>query len=132
MITLTGCGTDAATVSTTSAVATSTASNLPTVRAKSLVPTDQPADFPISTFSEITQVPVPEEMAAKLQAALAEHDVAGGGGMSATVMTAQSTRRRSRLPQIVHGQLEAGDAGQPMGFTVAHLRRHELRASLDS
>jgi D-alanyl-D-alanine carboxypeptidase len=88
MITLTGCGADAGTASTTPAVATSTASSLP---AESVVPTDQPAAFPTSTFSEITEVPVPEEMAARLRAALAQHDVSGGGGMSATVMTARGT-----------------------------------------
>ena len=32
-----------------------------------------------------------EELAAKLQAALALHDVADGGGMSATVMAAEGT-----------------------------------------
>ena len=34
---------------------------------------------------------MPEELAAKLQAALAVHDVSDGGGMSATVMTAEGT-----------------------------------------
>ena len=39
----------------------------------------------------ISEDPVTEELAAEFQAALALHDVSGGGGMSATVMTADGT-----------------------------------------
>ena len=49
------------------------------------------ADFPVAAFAAISEDPVTEELAAELQAALAEHDVADGGGMSATVMTAEGT-----------------------------------------
>jgi len=49
------------------------------------------ASFPIATFAAISEDPVTEESAAKFQAALALHDVTGGGGMSATVMTAEGT-----------------------------------------
>ena len=51
----------------------------------------QAAGFPIATFAVISEDPVTEELAAELQAALALHDVADGGGMSATVMTADGT-----------------------------------------
>lgn len=96
LITLTGCGADAGTGSPTPAVASSTASSIPTVPPESVVasPTagsEQPAVFPTSTFSAITEEPVSDELAVRLQTALAQHDIAGGGGMSATVMTAQGT-----------------------------------------
>ncbi|MDQ4040112.1 MAG: beta-lactamase family protein [Actinomycetota bacterium] len=51
----------------------------------------QAAGFPIATFAAISEDPVTEELAATFQAALAQHDVADGGGMSATVMTAEGT-----------------------------------------
>ena len=51
----------------------------------------QAAGFPIATFAAISEDPVTEELAAGFQAALALHDVADGGGMSATVMTAEGT-----------------------------------------
>lgn len=47
--------------------------------------------FPVAAFAAISEDPVTEELAAKFQAALALHDVTGGGGMSATVMTAEGT-----------------------------------------
>jgi len=47
--------------------------------------------FPIDIFGGISEAPVSEDLAARLQAALATHDVTGGGGMSATVMTADGT-----------------------------------------
>src|SRR5687767_13369320 len=71
-----GCGSDAGKASPTST--TSAAS----IRA---------ANFPIATFAAISDDQVTEESAAKFQAALALHDVTGGGGMSATVMTAEGT-----------------------------------------
>ena len=49
------------------------------------------AGFPVAVFADLGDDPVDEEMAAELQAALAQHDVTGGGGMSATVMTADGT-----------------------------------------
>ena len=54
-------------------------------------PTESAALFPIATFAAISEDPVTEELAAKFQAALALHDVTGGGGISATVMTAEGT-----------------------------------------
>ena len=47
--------------------------------------------FPTSAFAAISEDPVPDELATRLQAALANHDVTGGGGMSATVMTPEGT-----------------------------------------
>jgi len=61
------------------------------VVAPSTAATAPAAPFPIATFAAISEDPVTEESAAKLQAALALHDVSGGGGMSATVMTADGT-----------------------------------------
>ena len=49
------------------------------------------APFPVASFAAINEEPVTEELAAKFQEALALHDVADGGGMSATVMTAEGT-----------------------------------------
>ena len=51
----------------------------------------QAAGFPIAAFAAISEDPVTDEWAATFQAALALHDVADGGGMSATVMTAEGT-----------------------------------------
>lgn len=45
------------------------------------------APFPIAAFAAIDSNAVNKELAAELQAALAQHDVRGGGGMSATVLT---------------------------------------------
>ena len=49
------------------------------------------AAFPIAAFAAISEDPVTEELATRLQAALETHDVSDGGGMSATVMTAEGT-----------------------------------------
>ena len=49
------------------------------------------AALTVAAFSAIREDPVSAALAAKLQAALASHDVTGGGGISATVMTAQGT-----------------------------------------
>lgn len=54
-------------------------------------PTDLSAGFPTETFAAISQDPVTGELGDELQAALATHDVTDGGGMSATVMTAEGT-----------------------------------------
>jgi D-alanyl-D-alanine carboxypeptidase len=53
--------------------------------------TTQAAGFPIPAFADISEDPVPEMLAKEFQAALALHDVGDGGGMSATVMTAEGT-----------------------------------------
>lgn len=73
------CGFDAVPVESTMAAPASTH------------PTEQALGFPIATFAAISEDPVTEELAATFQAALALHDVAEGGGMSATVMTAEGT-----------------------------------------
>jgi len=49
------------------------------------------AAFPIEAFAAINEDPVTAESAARFHAALATRDVTGGGGMSATVMTAEGT-----------------------------------------
>ena len=54
-------------------------------------PTGRVTMIPVARFAAISEDPVSEGSAAKLQAALAQHDVTGGGGMSATVMTPEGT-----------------------------------------
>ena len=54
-------------------------------------PTGDAVAFPVANFTAISEGPVSQALAAKLQAALASHDITGGGGMSATVMTAEGT-----------------------------------------
>ena len=94
---LTACGSDASpasTTSTTAATATTsgtetTAPVETTVAPVSTEPPEQAAPFPIAMFAAISESPVTEELAAKLQAAV--DGLAGGGGVSATVMTADGT-----------------------------------------
>jgi D-alanyl-D-alanine carboxypeptidase len=88
------CGSDAdpappaATPSSSSTPSTtSTSSPTPTTSPTST----QAAAFPASAFAAISRKPVADDLAARLQAALATHDVTGGGGMSATVMTNEGT-----------------------------------------
>ena len=96
---LAACGSDAGRVSTTptapSPASSSTESIAPAESALAASatagPTDQPVAFPIGAFAAISDDQVTEELAARLQAALAQHDVTDGGGMSATVMTAEGT-----------------------------------------
>jgi hypothetical protein len=52
-------------------------------------PSEPPAAFPTAAFADISEDPVSEKVAAEYQAAL--NDMAGGAGMSATVMTADGT-----------------------------------------
>ncbi len=78
------------TTPSTAATSTSVTSVAPTTT-DATEPIEQAAAFPIATFAAISEDPVTEELAAKFQAALALHDVADGGGMSATVMTAEGT-----------------------------------------
>src|SRR5688572_10305256 len=58
-------------------------------------PTEQPAAFPMAAFAAISEEPVTEESAAQFQAALedaaAREEMGEGGGMTATVMTADGT-----------------------------------------
>src|SRR6478672_6914673 len=80
---LAGCGSSgpAATTPTTS----------PITPPASTEPSEGAAALTVAAFGDIHANPVSAALAAKLQAALASHDVAGGGGISATVMTAQGT-----------------------------------------
>jgi D-alanyl-D-alanine carboxypeptidase len=50
---------------------------------------ERAAPFPIAVFADISEEPVSEEVAAELQAIL--NDMAGGGGMAATVMSPDGT-----------------------------------------
>jgi D-alanyl-D-alanine carboxypeptidase len=79
---LAGCGSSgpAATTPTTSPITP-----------PSTEPSEKAAALTVAAFGDIRVNPVSAALAAKLQAALASHDVAGGGGISATVMTAQGT-----------------------------------------
>lgn len=58
-------------------------------------PTEQPTSFPIATFAAISEDPVTEESGAKFQASLEDfagsNDFAEGGGLTASVMTAEGT-----------------------------------------
>ncbi len=83
VLVLAGCG------ATGSASPTSVATTM--APAASTTPAAQAAAFPIAAFTALSGDPVPEALAARLQAALESHDIAGGGGMSATVMTAGGT-----------------------------------------
>ena len=55
----------------------------------STAPTEPDGAFPIATFAAMREDPVTEESAAEFQAAL--NEMAGGGGMTATVMSADGT-----------------------------------------
>lgn len=100
---LAACASDAGPASTASIAATSTSSSTESippaesVLAASAVaePTEQPTPFPIERFAAISEEPVPEELAAELQAALddlaARDEFGEGGGLTATVMTADGT-----------------------------------------
>jgi D-alanyl-D-alanine carboxypeptidase len=75
-----------------SGVASSPADASPSGRpAASATPRPSSTPFPIDALAAITETPVTDELAARLQAALASHEVTGGGGMSATVMTPEGT-----------------------------------------
>ena len=63
-------------------VASASASFLPT-------PAARPAAFPTAAFADISEDPVPDDVAAKFEAVLAQ--LAGEGGITATVMTPEGT-----------------------------------------
>jgi D-alanyl-D-alanine carboxypeptidase len=93
---LAACGSDASPASTTStAAATSTSRETETTTPESTVapastePTEPAGAFPIATFAAIGEDPVTEELAAEFQSLL--NDMAGDGGMAATVMTHDGT-----------------------------------------
>ena len=58
-------------------------------RQASASPSDEVEAFPTAAFADISDDPVPEDVAAKFQAVL--DDMAGGGGIAATVMTPDGT-----------------------------------------
>lgn len=93
---LSACGSGAGPVPTRPAATFSSSSTEPIAPAESAAlvsatgaPTEPAAAFSIAAFAAMREDPVSEGLAAELQAALALHDVTGGGGMSATVMTAE-------------------------------------------
>jgi len=55
------------------------------------VPSPTATAFSTEAFAAISEDPVTDELGTEFQAALALHDVTGGGGMSATVMTPEGT-----------------------------------------
>lgn len=79
-----GCGSSGSAASpspaTTPGATTSAASVQPSVAATA---------FPTEAFAALSEDPVPDDVAAKFEVALA--DMAGGGGITATVMTANGT-----------------------------------------
>ena len=98
------CGSDAGPASTTSTTpATSTTGGVDTTAPveatlappASTQPAEQAAGFPIATFAAISEDPVTEELGDKLQAGLEDFagsdDFAEGGGLTASVMTADGT-----------------------------------------
>ncbi len=87
---LAACGSDAdrapsASTSTPATQSTPSPTSIPSPN------TTEATGFPVSAFADISEEPVTEELATRLQAALATHDVSSGGGMSATVMTVDGT-----------------------------------------
>ena len=60
-----------------------------TTSAASVQPSVAPSVFPTGAFAALSGDPVPADVAARFQAILA--DMAGGGGITATVMTADGT-----------------------------------------
>lgn len=60
-----------------------------TTTAASVQPSVAPTVFPTGAFADLSDDPVPEDVAVKFQAILA--DMAGGGGITATVMTPDGT-----------------------------------------
>jgi D-alanyl-D-alanine carboxypeptidase len=84
MLGLVACGNDAGPASTTSTT------TVPTSPVDSTVTSSEPvAPFPTEKFAVMNEGPLADEFAARLQAAL--DGMAGGGGMSATVLTADGT-----------------------------------------
>jgi D-alanyl-D-alanine carboxypeptidase len=71
--------------------APTTSTTSPIAPPASTEPSEEAAAFPVAAFNTISEDPVSRVSAAKFQAALAAQDVTGGGGLSATVMTAEGT-----------------------------------------
>jgi D-alanyl-D-alanine carboxypeptidase len=93
-----GCGSSGSTASPSPATTPSSATTpspattpRPTSVAALVQPSVAPAAFPTAAFAALSDDPVPADLAAKFQAALASLDAAGGGGIAATVMTADGT-----------------------------------------
>ena len=79
-----GCGSSGSAASPSSATTPDATSS-----AASVQPSVAATAFPTGAFAALTDEPVPEDVAAKFQAILAE--MAGGGGIAATVMTPDGT-----------------------------------------
>lgn len=101
VVALAACGSDAGPAPTTTATAATLTSNgvETTIPVESTVAppastelTEQAAGFPVAAFAAISEDPVNDELAARFQAALEDfagsEDFAGGGGLTATVMSA--------------------------------------------
>ena len=83
-----GCGSSGSTASPGPASMPAATTTAPSVQ-PSVSALVAPALFPTDAFADLGDDPVPEDVAAKFQAALA--DTAGGGGIAATVMTPDGT-----------------------------------------
>jgi len=79
-----GCGSSGSSASPSPATTSGATSS-----AASVQPSVAPMVFPTGAFADISDDPVPEDVAATFQATLA--DMAGEGGITATVMTADGT-----------------------------------------
>ena len=79
-----GCGSSGSTASSSPATTPGA-----TTSAASVQPSVAPSVFPTGAFAALSGDPVPADVAARFQAILA--DMAGGGGITATVMTADGT-----------------------------------------
>jgi D-alanyl-D-alanine carboxypeptidase len=93
VVALAGCGSTPAATGATASVAPSATPPGSVEPSATLVPsaapTKQARSFPTDAFADISEEPLPDAKAAQLQAILS--DMAGGAGISATVMSAQGT-----------------------------------------
>lgn len=83
------------------------------------------ATFPVGAFAAISDTPVSEKWKATLQGALARHDVTGGGGMSATVMTAEGTWSGTTGKADGVRDLKVGDQ-----FSIASITKSVIAAQV--
>lgn len=91
MVALAACAPTPEKTQTVTPMITSAASVAPTSPSQpaEASPSDQADAFPIAAFADISVGPVSDDLAAEFQAALKE--IAGSGGMAATVMTPEGT-----------------------------------------
>jgi len=89
LVVLAGCGPIPGATETAPSSGPSVASAAAASRHASASPGDESDAFPTAAFADISEDPVPEDVAAKFQAVL--DDMAAGGGIAATVMTPYGT-----------------------------------------